>query len=126
MTDEEWCDVREADITSREQRGAVATFVREEFWLMTTARLYRLSEPLRWRDDPDEGMANYVVVSASHVENECIAWACDEAGEFDYNHSVSEVRGTADHEEAVRALGYRVSSPVFADLAAMQAAGGAA
>ena len=70
MTDEEWLGAREDEIEGRKQRGAVATFVRVEFWLMTVAKLYRLSEPVRWRDRSAEVLAEFVVVSASRVENE--------------------------------------------------------
>lgn len=124
MSYEEWIEAREAEIAGHKAREAVATFVRDERWLLTTAKLYRLSEPLRWYDDPDEGVADYVVVSASHAEYECIAWVCDKDGNFipdDNRCSVAHVRGTI-HDEAVRALGYRVEVP----LVTMQAAGGPA
>lgn len=85
-------------------------------WIYCDARVYCLSEPVRWGhedEDEDSGETRYVVVSVNPMECEAVAFACDERGEFvpdDSRRSVGCARST-DPDDAVRALGFEILPP---------------
>lgn len=95
-----------------------AALVKEVDWLLSRAKVYRLSEPIPWEDcDGGGGATSYVVVSAVAATfdtggPEAMAWACDADGEFlppdgGRGRSVA-VADSLRHEDAIEALGFEV------------------
>lgn len=102
------------------EQDRTATVVAEVRWLLSDAKVYRLSEPVEWRDWDGSvlGTTDHVIVSAVAFTPlgpggpEAMAWASDAdgnflAGEDDRGMPLAQVREYR-HDAAVEDLGFRV------------------
>ena len=89
---------------------ATAKFIQKLREWDSNARLYKLSEPVEIDPLAGGGTTSYVVVSASTAmgEPETLIFPSDEHGEVKRMFEIGGWRGTLDHAEVLRDMGFTV------------------